>query len=258
MTIGEIAIKARSLVNADTTNYPDSKLLVDLNIWYQKAVTMILEAQDDADFDDKNYATYPIFKQVLDAGQRDYQIDPSLKMLQTKRVDITYDGKTYYRALPIDDSMENRGLGPIDNSYMEQTIDNRYSKTSPRYDLKYGSLFIYPRASSADVASGATAVAEFNREIIPLSLTNSDLGYVGAATLAAGTYVPGFDTPFHPILAYGCASEFASTFDMPNLDDLKDRLDEYETRLRRAYGNKDKDIKYTFTPFDLPEDISFR
>ena len=245
MNIANIALKARDLVNADSSTYTDASLLNDINIWYQKASTMILEAQDDADFDDLNATDYPIYSTNLVVGQRDYPIPETLNFLSVKRVDITYDGTNYYRAMAFDNSSENRGMGPITgDENMELIVDNRYSKTAPYYDIKYGSIFIYPRPSQA----GGKINAEFSRQVVEFT----------SADLAGGTKEPGFDGPFHPILAYGPAFEFAQKYNMPQQKTILMELQDYEERLKRHYGNKDKDIRYVFRPFDLPEDITMR
>lgn len=265
MTIGDIATKARDLVNTNATDYPDANLLIDLNLWYQKISNWIFESQDDSDFDDFNNPQYPIFTAPMVANQRDYPITTSLRINQIKRIDITYDGQNYYRALPFDIAMEKKGMGPLTGAtYQDTTIDGRYVKQSPRYDIKYGSLFIYPRATDSDVANGAKIVAEFARAVCPFSLTNTDTPattgktYVGASTLAAGTAEPGFDISIHPLLAYGPAMEFAEKLNAPQLGIIRERIAEYKEELKKFYGQKDGDMKWTFMPYDIPEDSYMR
>ena len=248
MTLANIILKARDLVNADSNSYTDASLLNDINIWYQKVSTMIFEAQDDDDFDDTNNTDYPMYTTPLIANQRDYAIPQSLNFLAERRVDITYDGTNWYRALPMDQGLDNRGMGPFSDEQMEETIDNRYSKTAPRYIIKYNAIFIYPRANAGDMSSGASLQSEFSRQVT--EFTSSDL--------STGTKQPGFDAPFHPILAYGPAFEFAQKYNMPQQKSIFTELQDYEARLKRHYNNKDKDMKYVFTTFDQPEDISNR
>lgn len=245
MTLGDIATKARDLVNATATTYPNANLLIDMNLWYQKTASMILDAQDDADFDDINNTTYPTMTTSLVDLQRDYTITSTLNILQIKRLDITYDGINWYRARALDDSMLKDGLPPLTGyPTMDATVDARYVKQQPFYDYKYGSLWIYPRAQTGDAANGAKMVAEFTRSVIPFS----------SGDLSTGTLIPGFDLPFHPILAYGPAMEFAQKRALPQLNSIVTQLEDYENRLKRAYGNKDKDLKLTLIPYDVPED----
>lgn len=264
MTIGDIAIKARDLLNTNSTDYADANMLIDINIWYQKIANWILEAQDSSDFDDSNNTKYPIFTTPMVALQRDYPITAALRILQEKRLDFTYDGANWYRALPFDDAAESRGLGPVSGATVQDAnIDARYTKMSPRYDIKYGSIFIYPRALAADVSAGAAINAEFTRSVCPFSLLNTDTPattgkqYVGAATLAAGTAEPGFDINCHPILAYGISMEYAEKTNAPQLNYIASRLADYKQELKNYYSYKNTDFKLRFGSIDYPENVIY-
>ena len=264
MNISDIAIKARALVNTDATQYPDANLLIDLNKWYQEVGSIILEAQDDVDFDDNNNTKYPIYQVALTTN-RDIQVPPSLNLLAIKRVDVAYNGVNYYRATAFDNGSEERGMGPLTgDTVMDAQVDSRQFKEKPQFDYKFNSLFLYPAANASDVTSGAQAIIEFYRTVCPFSLTNTDSPagtgklYVGATTLATGTAIPGFETPFHPFLALGAAYEYAITMNLPQMKALQAELQKYEQRIRTYYGNKDKDIKLQFMPLGQPEDIGMR
>lgn len=206
---------------------------------------MILDCQDDSDFDDSNNTTYPQETTPLVDLQRDFPISQALQILQIKRLDVTYDGVNYYRARAMDDSMVKQGFPPVSGATtMDATVDARYTKQQPYFDYKYGSIWLYPRAQTGDAAAGAQMVAEFSRAVVPFS----------ANDLTNGTAIPGFDLPFHPILAYGPAMEFAQKRALPQLNAIVTQLQDYENRLKKAYGNKDKDIKLTMIPYDVPED----
>lgn len=220
---------SRDLVNADSTSFPDARLLRWLNMYYQKAAMWILQAQDDTDFDDVNKTDYPIVTQALVANQRDYPIPLSEKVLEIKRVDLTYDGSNWYRAFPIDSSELAIAMPP--SSASQSTLDSYFPQTNPRYDIKYNSIFIYPLASAANVASGATIKIEWTRQVT--EFTSGDL--------TAGTAVPGFDDPLHPILAIGPAFEYAKAKNLPQAKALIGDLAEYKDLLTKHYGIKDRD-----------------
>lgn len=261
MTIADIATKARALVSTDSVQYTDANLLIDLNKWYQEVGSIILESQDDVDFDDMNNTKYPIYNVALSTN-RDIPVPQSLNLLALKRVDIAYNGVNYYRAIPFDNASEQRGMGPLTgDATMDAQMDARFTRESPRFDYKFNALFTYPKPSAADVSAGGNALIEFYRSVCPFSLLNTDTPagtgklYVGAATLAAGTVTPGFETPFHPFLALGAAYEYAITFNLPQMKAIQAELQKYEQRIRRYYGNKDRDIKLQFMPMGQPEDI---
>lgn len=227
-TLSDIKTKARNLVNADSTSYTDAQLLIDLNQWNHKVATMILNAQDESDWDDPNHGDYPELTFSLTTN-RDYSIAVSEKVLKIKRLDVTYDGSTWYKAEPVDSSE----MG--DNYGNDTTLDAQFSKTEPKYDYKYGAIWLYPKANATDVAAGAQARAQWERQI--KEFTSSDL--------STGTAVPGFDDPWHMMLAYGCALEHAIARNMKDAKrDCSDTLQDYELRLKQHYSRKQLDRKY--------------
>lgn len=238
MTLGDINTKALALTHADTTSYPDTNMLIDINLWYQKIVSMIFESQDDSDFDDQRNTTYPIETTPLAAGQRDYPIPVSENVLKIKRVDITYNGSNYYRATPFDNGVPEWGFGnPTDE-------DTNMIQQAPRYDLQYNSIFIYPLATAADVAAGAKIRIEWERAVVPFSKTAD----YAAVAMSASTTIPGIDVTWHPMLAYGAAYEFANANNLPQLANLKQDLLDWEARLRMAYGRKNLDTILSLRP----------
>lgn len=235
MTLGDVATTARFLTNTDISSYPDANLLININVWYQKVVSMILEAADDSDFDDARRTNYPVQTTPLIAGQRDYTMPVSEKVLKMKRIDVTYDGTTWVRAMPIDDGSILFGMGS------DTQTDTNFSKAAPRYDIKYNSLWIYPMPLTADAVSGVLR-AEWERQIQPF--TSADY----TSVITDSTVVLGYDDPFHPMLAEGAALEYARARQLPQLAQLTTSLVDWETRLRQHYGKKDWDTTLTLIP----------
>lgn len=223
MTIGDAATTARFLTNSDSTSYPDAQMLINLNEWYQKVASMIFESQDESDFDDARNSDYPIETTALVAGQRDYPIPVSNGMLKIKRVDITYDNTTWYRASPIDDGAVTNDMG----ASLANT-DQNFIRQNPRYDIKYNSVWVYPAATASDVTAGASIRIEWERNVTPFTLSD----------FTTGTAIPGYDAPFHPILAQGAAYDYAFARQLPQLAQLQTSLQDWEARLRQHYSHK--------------------
>lgn len=235
MTLGDLATQARFLTNTDTTSYPDANLLFNINVWYQKIVSMILESQDESDFDDARNTTYPIKTTPLVSGQRDYSIPVSEKVLKIKRIDISYDGTNYYRATPVDD-----GAVVYDMGANASITDNNFVKQAPYYDIKYNSVFIYPAPTSADT-SGFVRI-EWERNITPFVVGDY------TSVLTDSTVIPGYDDPFHPMLAEGAALEHSIARQLPQYQQLQSSITDWEIRLRQHYGKKELDREYALTP----------
>lgn len=253
MTIGDIAVKARFDTNTDSTSYTDANLLINLNVWWQKIATMILESQDESDFDDgANTTNYPVYKRVL-ANRRDYAFSTAawqalgkegganasaaaILPLKVKRLDISYDGVHFYKATPLDDGEVTDGMGN------DSDVDQNYSRYYPRYDVKNNSVFIYPMPTAADVTAGAYMQLETERNVTPFT----------SADLSTGTLVPGFDAPFHPMLADGASLEYAISRQLPQMNQLQQRITDWEQRLRQAYSRKQLDRRIQITPWYSP------
>ncbi len=205
-----------------------------INARYHQVVTMILDSQDDWDFDDINNSDFPAFSTALTTN-RDTSIPASEKVLKIKRVDVTYDGQTWYKAEPFDSGETGLGLGRAADTAMEAVVDSRFSKTAPKYDLKKNSIILYPKANSTDVANGARIKVEYTRE-------------VDEFTTADTTQEPGIDEPFHRMIAVGASLDFAVAKGTTNKNDLAAMYGDYEARLRKYYGKKNEDRMIIMKP----------
>lgn len=190
--------------------------------------TLILNSQDEFDYDDTNHTDFPIVTTPL-TTDRDYRFTVSERVLKIKRLDVTYDGTNWYKAQPIDSNeIDIIGLGNDDK------VDDYFDKTKPRYDVKYGSWFLYPRASADDVSAGATAQIEWTREGV-LFATNGDDDAVE----------PGFDRPFHSLIAKKVALENLAikkgNRSNTQITLLRDEILKQEDLLAKHFGHKQQD-----------------
>lgn len=216
---------------------------------------MILESQDDTNFDDNRNTNYPIATRPLISGQRDYSFNTAswtllgvegganltsqkLLPLKIKRVDITYDGTNWFRATPFDDGVPFWGIGNVTNE------DSNFITQAPSYGVKYNSIYVYPEANASQVASNAQMRIEFERAVTVFSQAAD---YPSAA-MSTSTTIPGIDLPFHFMIAYGAAYEWANANNLPQLQNIKNDLVDYEARLRQAYGRKDLDTVLSLQP----------
>ena len=97
--------------------------------------------------------------------------------------------------------------------------------------------------NSDDVASGATIRVEWDRQVTPFTVSDY------TSVLTDSTVVPGFDDPFHPILAFGPAWEYAVAQQLPNSAAILQMLSDYESRMRIAYSRKVLDRRLKMSSF---------
>ena len=157
----------------------------DVNETVYDLTTEIMLMQDSFDWDDPYKTDYPIATTPLVADQRDYQFD-SISFLKLKRVDITYDGTTWYRATAFDSASLNDPLGN------EATIDTLFENSAPQYDPKAFGFWLYPRATTAEVTAGAKARIEYSRGHTEYVYDDTD------------KEAP-IDRPFHDLIAVGAS-----------------------------------------------------
>lgn len=243
MTLGDVATKVRFLTNTDTQSYTDAQMLIDINTWYQKVADMIFESQDDSDFDDMRNTNYPVQTTPMVANQRDYTIPVTEKMLKIKRVDVTYDGTNWYRATPFDTGNFTGGIAFNNSSQVDPNFDANFNKANPRYDVAYNSAWLMPMPVAADVSAGGKVRIEWFRNVTVFVTADY------TSVLTDSTVVPGFDAPFHGILYYGAAWEYAVAKQLPQLAQIQQQLLDWENRIRIAYGKKQLDTQLRMTPF---------
>lgn len=236
-TLADIQNKIYSLTGTDVTSYPNANMLIDLNQWNQKVTSMILDSEDETDYDDPNNTDYPVYK-VLMTVNRDIQIPAAVRMLKIKSVSISYDGVTLYPATPYDIGEGYQPIADAANTAAQAAIDANMSRTAPKFDIKFGSIWTYPMANSTDVSNGAYVMFECFRQ--PYEFTLSDL--------TTGTLSPGFDASFHHMMSYGPSMEYCTAKQLPQLKMIAATLGDYEIRLRRQYSSKQLDRRYAMTP----------
>lgn len=206
----------------------DSTLLAQftrrLNARQGMAQSIILDASPDIDLDDHNYGDRPSGTFPLTTA-RAFEIPVSERFLKIKRIEITYDGSTYYRASRIDSSDLDIALANTSKA------DEKFSTSNPVYDLEGNAVLVYPAATSAQVAAGAAAYIEWTREFEPFSKTGDD------------AKESGLDRNFQPYLDIGASYDWLTSYksDSRAIPGLARELERYEALMRSHYSEKNLD-----------------
>ena len=192
----------------------------------------ILNSQDEFDYDDSNHTDFPIVTTPLTVN-RDYRITVAERVLKIKKLSVKYDGVNGVVAQPIDSS-------EVDTFDLDDAnTDSYFSQASPRYDLKYGSIFLYPKATAAQVAAGGYIELEWTREGTQFA-TNGDDDAVE----------PGFDRPFHSLIAKKVALENLAikkgNRSQTQISVLMKDIEKQEELLKQHFGHKQQDRRFAF------------
>lgn len=244
MTIASINTLISEYAGVDTNAFTNATRVIHINEWMHKIITMILQSQDDWEWDDTSIGNYPIVTRALVAGRRDYLFstaawstigveggavgaNAAISPLRIKRVDICWDGSgnTCYRTIPLDSREINNGLG---NATDESAL---FTQSNPYYELRGGAIWIYPTATAGNVTNSGILRIEFDRKAT--DFTTSDI--------TTGTKVPPFDEAFHPMIAIGVARDWGVAHGRENIGSLSQLLQEYEIRLKQYVGTKELD-----------------
>ena len=222
MTITDIQNRITFLTGLDTNIYLPADRLNAINNAYDKLHSIILESQDEWDFDDSNAVDLPISETELTSGVNTYVLPDTL--YKVNKVEVNY-GSGMVKAIPLD--LNETGLS-------EDEVSARANVSSPRYRLFSNTLKFYPTPTET-VALGIQVY--YDREVE--SFTADDI--------TTGTKKPGFDRLFHDYIALQASLDAGVGFNLNNSGDISNLLQEMEARIRKYYGSKTLDRKFKIT-----------
>jgi len=210
------------LLGTDSTEYAIAQKTRNINRWFDRVVSLILQSDSKWEWDDNNHTDLPISVSSLVANQQDYSMSGAgfLKILKVECKNSSGD------FVP---------LKQIDYTQKKNVALTEYQKTagSPNeFDLVADSMFLYPKPSYA--SSGGLKVY-FQR--IPDYFVAGDT-----------TQEPGFAAPFHRILSYGAALDYALAKNMTSkIGMLQNEITKLENGLISHYSDRDKDMRIRMT-----------
>jgi hypothetical protein len=171
------------LCNTNSTSYPTADIVRNVNRWIYRGVTWLLEANPNWSFDDRNLSTHPEVLADLVAGQKDYQLPTDiLKLLAVyiKKADGDYTK-----------------LRPVTEAGFAQDLDEMFPTDGlPQYyELKGGSIFLYPGPATADVTTTNGIKLSVSREIDVFTASDT-------------TQESALAEPFERLGSYGAAYDY--------------------------------------------------
>ena len=221
MTVGDIAILSRFLVDADSTSYTNANLLININNSYERVIGNIIAENTNIIIGDSRFTTLPTGLANLVAGTQSYRLTTldanwltvhTVKVLDSSSDWVELDLINLKDVEPFEQYQETDGL-PLEYAVREDFI----------------MLFPAPAAAKVTTTNGLQVVFERTASVFT------------SAELTTGTVIPGFASPYHELLSFEAAIPYAIKYKPERVQFLRTRSKEIEKDLMRFYARRDKD-----------------
>lgn len=200
--------------DTDDVSYPIEDKTRNINRWYYKVLSDILDVDGRFQFDDSNHTDLPYFTANLEDGQQGYKLPD--EHIRIRAVEVQDNNGDFSR------------LDQIDINDLERTITNyRDTPGMPdEYDLMGETIRLFPApdANSVTLTDGIKIYTTRQLEVFDPTDTTKE---------------PGFDETYHRILSLGAAVDWLSTYGtQENVSNKKGLLDEMRQDLKEAYASR--------------------
>ena len=229
MTIENIIIAMRALVDADSTAYPAAALTdigtIRINQAYEEIVGDLIALDRNWKFDDSNYTDLPIGTGTLVAGQQDYGY--SVALLSVERVEVLDANGNYQK------------LTYLDEKDIDTALSEHYETDGMpiQYALRGSSIFLYPAPATGSVTMALGLRVYYQRTASTYT----------AAQITAGTKEPGFASPYHILIAYKAALPYALTYKKDRVPMIMAEIQKLEQKMFVLASNRFRDKKSRMT-----------
>lgn len=229
MTQSELYTYARRLVNANSTDWAESDLLIDLNDALSDVWVRIKTARGALEFDDSNATTLPKYTLNLTSGTQEYNV----------KSDGTDDLFTVHKVQVLDDTSTWVDVPRILGS--EDSQEGLSTTTTARVPSGYYDMYpfiVFKELPSTSVTNGLRVWADRETTYFALSGT---------------TAKPGIPLVYHPLLAEKAALKYAVSKGLnaaPNIMKLvemgESRIDKYEANRRNDEAKSIKPAQHNY------------
>jgi len=199
----------------------------NINTAQDRAVALIMQADNQWQWDDSNYNDYPIATTDLDATQGAQQQDYTLNVSHefVYRIEVKNNDGNYERMEKIDQS-DVRGQA------LEEFLSD--AGMPKYYDLVANSIFLYPKPKKDSVTeqNGLKVYFQRNAERFKTSDTSKS---------------PGIPSTFHTYLSTYASWRYAQANSLENADELNKLVNEYEEQIQSFFFNRNGDDNASLT-----------
>lgn len=221
MNYTNLRADARYLCGATSGTYADADVMRNMNIAYQRAATLIWEADPTYAFDDRNNTDGPVAYRTVANASASYMIPTTA--LRIRQVEIK------------DGSGDWQKLTPINYAELSISPEEYFTGTGTptNYAIEGNEIRLFP-------APGTGYVTMASGMAVRLQRAPTD------AAVTATTTEPGFATAYHRYLSYSAAVDF--TQDPKQREFLLIQKDRLERGLVRFYGRWAGEYKSRIKP----------
>jgi hypothetical protein len=212
MTLSQIQNRIYRLTKTNSTSYPNSLMLDDINIAYERVASLILQLDSRWIWDDNNQTTIPIATTNIVSSQQTYEL--ATTHLKINRVEIAVD-TTGLR-------WETLDVYDMKDEYLSLTQQSLNSGIPYRYAQIGSNLFLDP-IPNYSYSNGLKVY--FQRG--PLLFTSGNL--------TTGTIIPGFNSLYHDLIPLWVAYDFSLIHGKKNTNQIMLEIQRKEKTLRDNY-----------------------
>jgi hypothetical protein len=238
MTIADINTLSRFLTSTTSNNFTDAQLLILVNKYYEEVTGQILSHTSGGQslFGDFNKTAFPTYTITMTNSQAEYDLrDWGTTDIATPLVIIgaeVLDQDGNWHVLKRTSLKEIHEEGWAQTEYYETDAQPYF------YEIRDNHIVLYPAPDNGVSVTLANGLKLF-------FLTTADKYTSGEVT--TGTKEPGFPSPWHDLLAYGPAYDYAIANGLPNANHLKAAYDQRMKELLTFMSNRDKDSNKRIT-----------
>lgn len=214
MEAQDILTKFYFLTATTSANVSSAQATVLFNNALERLEALVNNADQRWTYDDQNQTDLPIATTALVAGQQDYEM--SIAFLSIDRVEIMDLNGNWLFLMPI-------GQHDIRYVALEQYLKG--TGTPLQYNKEANSIFLYPTPNYSQAAS------------LQIYYTRGPVEWDGSTM----TFVPGFNSLFHDLIAYWMAYEFAMANGKSNATQIWQMIQLKEQSLYDFYGQRSRD-----------------
>ena len=234
MTIADIETLTRFLTKTNTTSLTAANLLILENKYYEEITGRIItETAGMGDWGDLNYTAFPTFTMTMTNSTAEYDLNAiSTTPLAILGVEVLDEDGIWHplRRITLDE-IRKKGYAQVE-----------YQKTDGQpneYEIRDSQIVLYPAPDN-----GVTVTLTAGLKIFYLRTAD----VFTSAQVTTGTKTPGFPSPWHDMLSYGPAFDYALTNGLPNALLFKAEYDKRMTELLKFISKRDRDTSRVMTP----------